>query len=79
MKSDEYIKLFTPFAGEDDLYTREFDKHLTVVKAEDSPKFYGKKPLVLDIVFSKFVRRACRMDSRICKKYIRKFKPNDNL
>ena len=54
MKSDEYIKLFTPFAGEDDLYTREFDKHLTVVKAEDSPKFYGKKPLVLDIVFSKF-------------------------
>ena len=54
MKSDEYIKLLTPFAGEDDLYTREFDKHLTVVRAEDSPKFYGKKPLVLDIVFSKF-------------------------
>ena len=54
MKSEDYIKLFTPFAGEDDLYTREFDKHLTVVKAEDSPKFYGKKPLVLDIVFSKF-------------------------
>ncbi|MBU5335033.1 GIY-YIG nuclease family protein [Intestinibacter bartlettii] len=54
MNSDDYIKLFTPFAGEDDLYTREFDEHLTVVKAEDSPKFYGKKPLVLDIVFSKF-------------------------
>ena len=54
MKSEDYIKLFTPFAGEDDLYTIEFDKHLTVIKAEDSPKFYGKKPLVLDIVFSKF-------------------------
>lgn len=54
MKSDEYIKLFTPFATEDDIYTREFDDHLTVVKAEDSPRFYGKKPLVMDIVFSKF-------------------------
>ena len=27
---------------------------MTVIKAEDSPKFYGKKPLILDIVFSKF-------------------------
>lgn len=54
MKSDEYIKLFTTFATEDDIYTREFDEHLTVVKAEDSPRFYGKKPLVMDIVFSKF-------------------------
>ncbi len=54
IKSDEYIKLFTPFATEDDIYTREFDEHLTVVKAEDSPRFYGKKPLVMDIVFSKF-------------------------
>ncbi|MGM9531800.1 GIY-YIG nuclease family protein [Intestinibacter sp.] len=54
MKSDQYIKLFTPFATEEDIYTREFDEHLTVVKAEDSPRFYGKKPLVMDIVFSKF-------------------------
>ena len=54
MNSKEYIKIFTPFATEDDLYTREFDDHLTVIKAEDSPKFYGKKPLILDIVFSKF-------------------------
>lgn len=54
MNSEEYIKIFTPFATEDDLYTREFDDHLTVIKAEDSPKFYGKKPLILDIVFSKF-------------------------
>ena len=54
MKSKDYIKLFTPFASEDDLYTRYFDDHLTVVKAEDSPKFYCKKPLIMDIVFSKF-------------------------
>ena len=32
MKSDEYIKLFTTFATEEDIYTREFDEHLTVVK-----------------------------------------------
>ncbi|WP_455543964.1 GIY-YIG nuclease family protein [Intestinibacter sp.] len=54
MNADDYIKLFTPFATEDDLYTRMMDDYITVVKAEDSPKFYGKKPLVLDIVFSKF-------------------------
>ncbi|ETJ18916.1 hypothetical protein Q604_UNBC18569G0001, partial [human gut metagenome] len=34
MNSKEYIKIFTPFATEDDLYTREFDDHLTVIKAE---------------------------------------------
>ena len=33
MNSEEYIKIFTPFATEDDLYTREFDGHLTVIKA----------------------------------------------
>ncbi|MGL4911493.1 MAG: GIY-YIG nuclease family protein [Romboutsia sp.] len=54
MDSEDYLKLFLPFATEYDVYTKTYDNHLTVMKAEDSPKFYGKRPLVLDIVFSKF-------------------------
>lgn len=54
MDVSEYINLFIPFASHDDIYTRTLGNHLTVFKAEDSPKFYGKRPLVLDIVFSKF-------------------------
>lgn len=54
MDTSEYISVFTPFALEEDIYIRKFDDHLTVFKAEDSPKFYGKRPLILDVVFSKF-------------------------
>lgn len=54
MDTSDYMSLFTPFALEGDIYTRIFDDHLTVFKAEDSPKFYGKRPLILDVVFCKF-------------------------
>lgn len=54
MDEDEYVSLFTPFADEDDVYLRKLGKHITLFKAEDSPKFYGKRPLALDLVFSKF-------------------------
>jgi hypothetical protein len=54
MDTSDYMSLFTPFSLEGDIYTRTFDDHLTVFKAEDSPKFYGKRPLILDVVFSKF-------------------------
>lgn len=54
MESWAYIKRFIPFADEDEVYIRAFKRDITIVKAEDSPKFYGKRPLVLDIVFSKF-------------------------
>ncbi|WP_199533598.1 GIY-YIG nuclease family protein [Romboutsia maritimum] len=54
MDAKDYINLFLPFTQEEDIYTRNFDEHLTIFKAEDSPKFYGKRPLILDVVFSKF-------------------------
>ena len=54
MDTSDYMSLFTPFSLDGDIYTRTFDDHLTVFKAEDSPKFYGKRPLILDVVFSKF-------------------------
>lgn len=50
----DYIKLFTPFAGEGDLSVRHYKNTVDLVKAEDSPKFYGKRPLVMDLIFSKF-------------------------
>ena len=54
LDSKEYLKWFLPFAEEEDVYIREYKRDITVVKAEDSPKFYGKRPLVLDVVFSRF-------------------------
>lgn len=54
INEDDYINLFKPFAKEEDVYKRVIGKHLTLFKAEDSPKFYGKRPLILDMVFSKF-------------------------
>ncbi|MGX4599737.1 GIY-YIG nuclease family protein [Faecalimicrobium sp. JNUCC 81] len=54
MDEDKYLSLFTPFANEDEVYLRKLGKHMTLFKAEDSPKFYGKRPLVLDLVFSRF-------------------------
>lgn len=54
MESWEYIKQFLPFVEEDDVTIRKYKEELTIIKAEDSPKFYGKRPLILDIVFSKF-------------------------
>lgn len=52
--ADTYMKLFTPFAGSGDLSVRYYKNRVDLVKAEDSPKFYGKRPLVMDLIFSKF-------------------------
>ncbi len=52
--ASEYLKLFLPFAEEDDVCIRTYKRDITVVKAEDSPKFYGKRPLVFDVIFSRF-------------------------
>ncbi|GAA0862888.1 GIY-YIG nuclease family protein [Paraclostridium tenue] len=54
MDVDKYLDLFLPFCEEEELYIRKIGKHLTVHKLEDSPKFYGKRPLILDLVFSRF-------------------------
>ena len=54
MDSQTYTRLFTPFAAEDDLSIRQYKNCIDLVKAEDSPKFYGKRPYVMDLIFSKF-------------------------
>lgn len=52
--AQEYIKLFTPFTEEDDFHIRQYKNSIDLVKREDSPKFYGKRPPVMDLIFSKF-------------------------
>ena len=54
MDSEAYIKLFTPFSGETDLIVKQYRNSVDLIKAEDSPKFYGKRPLVMDLIFSRF-------------------------
>lgn len=50
----EYMDYFFPFASEDEINIKKTSKETFVFKAEDSPKFYGKRPLILDLVFSRF-------------------------
>lgn len=54
MDESDYIKKFIPFAEEGDITFRKYRNSIDVRKAEDSPKFFGKRPLILDIVFSRF-------------------------
>lgn len=54
MNSQDYMKLFTPFAETDDIRLKYYKNSIDLVKAEDSPKFYGKRPIVMDLIFSKF-------------------------
>jgi len=54
MNESEYMYLFTPFAEEEDVVVNHYRNSVDVVKAEDSPKYYGKRPVVIDLMFSKF-------------------------
>lgn len=54
MDAEKYMKHFTPFAEEMDLQLRHYKNSVDLVKAEDSPKYYGKRPQVIDLIFSKF-------------------------
>ncbi|MFZ5969870.1 MAG: CGNR zinc finger domain-containing protein [Bacillota bacterium] len=54
MKGTQYIQKFIPFTEEGDIVVTEYKNCVDVRKSEDSPKFYGKRPIALDIVFSRF-------------------------
>lgn len=54
MDESEYIDLFIPLTEEGDIVFREYKNCIDIRKAEDSPKFFGKRPVVLDLVFSRF-------------------------
>lgn len=54
MNAKAYIQLFIPFVEEGEVVFRTYKKSVDVQKREDSPKFYGKRPVVMDLVFSRF-------------------------
>lgn len=54
MDEGRYVSQFIPFAEEDDIVINKYKNCVDIVKREDSPKFYGKRPVVLDLVFSRF-------------------------
>jgi hypothetical protein len=54
MNESNYLSKFIPFTKEGDIVIKEYKNSVDVVKREDSPKYYGKRPLVLDLVFSRF-------------------------
>lgn len=54
MKTDAYMKLFTPFVEEGALRIDYYKDTGYLIKYEDTPRFYGKKPMVMDLIFSSF-------------------------
>ncbi len=54
MNEDKYIQQFIPFTEDGDVVFKVYKNCIDVVKREDSPKFYGKRPVVMDLVFSRF-------------------------
>ncbi|SES99185.1 hypothetical protein SAMN05660297_01120 [Natronincola peptidivorans] len=54
MEGKEYIYKFIPFVEDGEVEFREYRNYVDVVKREDAPKFYGKRPIVMDLIFSRF-------------------------
>ncbi len=54
MNGGKYIDMFTPFTEEGDIVIGKYKERIYLGKREDSPKFYGKRPVVMDLIFSRF-------------------------
>jgi len=54
LDEETYVSMFIPFVKEGEVVFNKYKNSVDVVKREDSPKFYGKRPLVMDLVFSRF-------------------------
>ncbi len=50
----DYLKMFTPFVQKGDIGVKEYKNSVYFVKYEDTPRFYGKRPPVMDLIFSGF-------------------------
>ena len=51
---ESYLKQFIPFIKKGEVQINRYNNSVDVKKSEDSPKYHGKRPLVLDLIFSKF-------------------------
>lgn len=54
MDGTKYLDMFIPFTEEGDIVIDNYKDCAYLGKSEDSPKFYGKRPVVMDLIFSRF-------------------------
>ena len=54
LKGTTYMDLFTPFIEKGNIDLSVYKDKVHFIKYEDTPKYYGKRPLVLDLIFSSF-------------------------
>lgn len=73
MEGDQYINKFLPFIKEGDIIFYEHKHGIGIVKREDSPKFYGKRPIVLDLVFSRFYAEKIKWITGFAKMIVTHF------
>lgn len=51
---DEYVNMFILFVSDEDVYFKKYRRGIDVLKREEFLKFFGKRLLILDLVFLKF-------------------------
>ncbi len=61
----DYLKMFTPFVQKGDIGVKEYKNSVYFVKYEDTPRFYGKRPPVMDLIFFRLLCRKHKVDFRL--------------
>lgn len=54
VSGSEYMELFTPFAEQGSLKVTEYKNTVYLAKYDDTPQYFGKRPVVMDLIFSSY-------------------------
>jgi len=54
MDEKTYMDLFTPFVEPGDLKVSAYKDNIYLAKYDDTPQYYGKRPVVMDLIFSSY-------------------------
>lgn len=73
MEGGKYIRQFIPFVEEGEVEFKEYKNCIDVKKSEDSPKFYGKRPIVMDLIFSRFYGEQVKWITEFAKMMVQHF------
>lgn len=73
VNGEAYWRQFAPFAYDDELQLKQHKRGIELRKAEDSPKFFGKRPLVMDLVFSRFYGEQIQWIVTFAQKLVKHF------
>ncbi len=74
MDSAKYIDMFIPFVEEGDIVISKYKEDVYLGKREDSPQFYGKRPVVMDLIFSRFYSEKIEWIIDFAKMIVQHFK-----